>query len=1397
MTRRLLCTATCLTLCWCFGTSVQAASPTQKGEATVAAPHGGEGLFLTADQVAEAAALWEAREGAGGPRGVGCTAIGYQSLGTSASISSISNAGGDNTASVWTDVELDGSQFSVCEIDVNVNTTAGVVVPYTATLEIWDGFPLGNPCDTSTVNMLGSASAVVNAAGAQLVTFTFSPPIVVNNTRPGAPPACGIAVGAQFGNADFWVRWLSTDINAGPVLAPVGVQPTIGCSDGAMGFCQTGNDGLFGGFFALDDGRFSMEVRVTDTPPGACCNSFGAQACTDGTDQQTCEAGGGVFLGPDSVCAAGSCDGACCVGVGCQIETFLQCETIFGVYQGVGTDCAGVDPCLPQACCDEFSQCSNQAQNDCINNGGAFFPGEFCEDMPAPNCPTSEVSLAPVVDCNTTYNTNNAALLNPGDPGFVLNPDFSCIAGDGAGEFWVSFIADDTSAFISTQGSGVVDTIIEVHTGPDAFSLTPVPNSCVDDDVPGSNFHASTCIATTIGQQYWVLVASFAAANPDKGPISVLIQCPCPATCDTCPGDVNADEKLDGGDIQQFTRCLIGAEPSPDLCVCADMDDDGDADIADVAPFVAAILNGGFCPGFPSQSCPVGHSGQLPDLENALASNANANSGTYADNFDTVTGGTITEINWWGVYLGAGACPDSGDSFTITIHNDDNNGIPGSVVATLSGQTPTRVATGRVLLGAFDEFQYTLSGLNINLIPGCYWLSISNLDSAGGCSWFWSSSNDGDAIAAVDPDGTGYLRIDGTDPVADDNDTAWCLDIAIGDNSTCVIPQGACCQNGACIGTLSEAACLTSNGSWFIGEDCNAGFICPSPLACNEIGQCQQPDLINGFTSDTDTAFPPLFESFTATSAGNINSICWWGAYLASGCEATTPDTFSIRYFDNTGVDGTPGNPISPVFTSSGARLATGSLLAGLAPEYMFTAQHPDVPVAAGQCVWIGIVQVNGDAGCQYFWETSQDGDAIHFAGDGTLNLVDLAFCVNLPISANADCPVLPTGACCVSAVCQATNTLPECNGLGGNWFLGEDCATFNCPIDGADTCMDPLPTVTDGTSSVDLTTATDSNVQACNDFPFGTADNIFNDLYFSYTASCTGTLFVDTCGTDIDTRLAIYDVDCTAIGGGALPIECNDDHSEAAEGDTGNVCPFDFSASLSVPVTAGNTYVIRVGVFDGAALGLINLNINCAAPGLGACCTGATCTDVTNGVTECDGLGGVYQGDGTACATTTCGGACCLPNETCVSAVNGTDCIDNLGGAFFWGDGVACADVIGAGACPTGVGAGQCVYQLVLFDSFGDGWNNGGPENTIDVFLNGVSAFGGPVTLPDGDQGFIFFNANPGDVITTTYVAMDTFEEENAWVIFDGYGNVTCADLGGAAGPDQTPMLPCSTACP
>lgn len=92
-------------------------------------------------------------------------------------------------------------------------------------------------------------------------------------------------------------------------------------------------------------------------------------------------------------------------------------------------------------------------------------------------------------------------------------------------------------------------------------------------------------------------------------------------------------------------------------------------------------------------------------------------------------------------------------------------------------------------------------------------------------------------------------------------------------------------------------------------------------------------------------------------------------------------------------------------------------------------------------------------------------------------------------------------------------------------------------------------------------------------DHPFTTCDvngtsQIQNDIWFEYTASCSGIIAASTCGTaDFDTRIAIYD-GCTCPVSGANLLACNDDAVSC--GST--------SEAVFGGVFQGSCYKVRVG---------------------------------------------------------------------------------------------------------------------------------------------------------------------------------------------------------------------------
>jgi len=125
------------------------------------------------------------------------------------------------------------------------------------------------------------------------------------------------------------------------------------------------------------------------------------------------------------------------------------------------------------------------------------------------------------------------------------------------------------------------------------------------------------------------------------------------------------------------------------------------------------------------------------------------------------------------------------------------------------------------------------------------------------------------------------------------------------------------------------------------------------------------------------------------------------------------------------------------------------------------------------------------------------------------------------------------------------------------------------------DFCADAQP-IADGVTPFSTLGATtdgpDNPIDTCND---DGENQTHNDIWFTYVATATGNLLVDTCeeylgSADYDSDLVIYDsCDCRDVTLSLLG--CNDDSFTACGTDS-------FHSALYVPVVQGQCYLIRVG---------------------------------------------------------------------------------------------------------------------------------------------------------------------------------------------------------------------------
>ncbi len=200
--------------------------------------------------------------------------------------------------------------------------------------------------------------------------------------------------------------------------------------------------------------------------------------------------------------------------------------------------------------------------------------------------------------------------------------------------------------------------------------------------------------------------------------------------------------------------------------------------------------------------------------------------------------------------------------------------------------------------------------------------------------------------------------------------------------------------------------------------------------------------------------------------------------------------------------------------------------------------------------------------------------------GDGVVNvldLIDLLLCFGLP-----DTPPCDTGQ-----DINGDGTVNVLDLIDVLLAFGTECP----PPAPANLCANCIP-ITDGLTAF-------STVGATTDGPAHVGSCLYDgqthrDIWYNYTAPCTGTLEVTTCedlggSADYDTDLVVYDgCDC-GVGLEDPPLGCNDD-------DLMNPCGFMpiFHSTVAVPVVLGQCYKVRVGGFSTNDEGTGNLSVTC-----------------------------------------------------------------------------------------------------------------------------------------------------------------------------------------------------------
>ena len=193
---------------------------------------------------------------------------------------------------------------------------------------------------------------------------------------------------------------------------------------------------------------------------------------------------------------------------------------------------------------------------------------------------------------------------------------------------------------------------------------------------------------------------------------------------------------------------------------------------------------------------------------------------------------------------------------------------------------------------------------------------------------------------------------------------------------------------------------------------------------------------------------------------------------------------------------------------------------------------------------------------------------------------------------ADGGCPTSGSSPLACSDDDCGTGSLVNTFGLAGTTYLirvgspvdssGSGTLTIECNGSSGpenDDCSD-AEDIGDGSTSISNAGATNSNIDSQLTCSSNNGPTVQADVWFRYTAECTGQLDVSTCDATFDSRLDLFDASSGCPSSGAASITCGDD-------DCGD------DASVTTLAIAGQAFYLRVGSPDGS-IGTADLQITC-----------------------------------------------------------------------------------------------------------------------------------------------------------------------------------------------------------
>lgn len=903
-----------------------------------------------------------------------------------------------------------------------------------------------------------------------------------------------------------------------------------------------------------------------------------------------CDEGFGVAFGQDIwFCYTASCDGT---------ATASLCGSGYDTRMAVYNGCA-CPPTTLLTCNDDFAGCGGnglQSQasfgvtmgNSYLIRVGGFNTAQGAGTLTiscgggggggggmggSDNCTDAE----PISGVGT-YNFDNSAASTDG------NPHAACLsfgADQIENDVWYCWTSDcDGTVRVETCGLTVVDTRIAVYSGCNVCPPTDAELLACNDDT--CSLQSRVQFAAVSGQTYLIRIGNFPNATGGPGAGQFTIAC-LPPAMEICMESAGNCQGRDLSDALNSTRTQFTAAEG--------LTPASDGAITGLCWWGTYISGAASADSF--EVCYYADAGGVPGAPIACFSQATG-SLTVGGPSDTgqQIAGIVPEFGYTGAH--AAVAVTGGQCIWVEITNGTTGNTwfweispPGNGKAVQHAGNPGGYTTGDSVPTDLAVCLDIALGDPANCLPppamnddcgNCDAISgegVFGFDNSGAttdgpphaaCLFFGEDQIENDVWFCWTADCDGSVQVQTCGLTGVDTKMAVYNGIACPTDDSTLLA----CNDDACGLQSSLSFNATSGQNYLIrignfpGEVPGAGsfrITCLGVAPCNEpSANCHTRDV-----SDARNSTRGVFnaaDDFTPDANGSITSICFWGTYFdgAGDCSASGPDSFEVKYYLDNGSN-LPGALIAS-FSQAGATLTvspafpTGNSIAGLVPEYEYSASHAAVSVMAGQCYWIEITNLNS-ASCSWFWGIDdgttgngrlvQDGSPPNgYDAADVENGNDLAFCLNLALGDDSICaPPPPDNDDCEMATLMACNSSVVTDNSSATTDPGDPL--FSCAF-------------------------------------FGPQQG-FGTLWFTFVATDSDAL-VNLCDSAAtDTLLAVYSGTC----GNLTEIACNDDASCGPLGLGSAVC--------ASGLTVGNTYYIQVASFSGADTGPLVVELVCPCP--------------------------------------------------------------------------------------------------------------------------------------------------------------------------------------------------------